>query len=124
MAFLGACQEDQPERDLTPFIQLAQQSGCADLRNRVVEIDNPMTMSSSVVLLDQSGSCADAAYRQALYGDGTDDLLCSVQDSIGGPQYQCPAPSHAGMFQTILEHLDEKKLGLGPGFTVREVVVP
>jgi hypothetical protein len=123
MAFLCACQEDQPDRDLTPFIALAQQANCADLRNRVFEIGNTMTMSSTLVLLDHAGHCADASYRQTLYGDTVEDVLCDVHDSIAGPQLQCPVPSYAEMFQTIVGHLDDARLGLGAGFTVREVQV-
>jgi hypothetical protein len=104
-------------------IDVARESAsCAQTRNRVIEIQDALDPEERVVLLDQAGTCADAAYRQVLFGgDDGNKVLCSNQDSIAGPQKSCPVASHGGMFDTILANLDEANLGLGTGYYLRQV---
>lgn len=125
LASLVACQQDDQHsaRDLTPFLQLARQAHCADIRNRVFEIDNPLVMDQPVVLLDRSGNCADAAYAQRLYGDSVDEVLCSLEQTIAGEVRWCSDISYAPLFSTMTSHLDDPRLGLGVGFVVRETPV-
>lgn len=103
-------------------IEVAQGStACVDIRNRVLQIQDGLNPDDRVVLLDQAGNCADAGYRQVLFGDGGDRVLCSISDSIAGPQKSCPVPSRAGMFDTILQNLAQPDLGLGSRFQVMQV---
>ena len=101
--------------DPRPFEELARHAECADLRNRLFLIDG------SLVLWDRAGSCADAAYSQALYFATPDRLVCRLSDSIGGPQRECRDPRFSPLFDTMLAHLDEPDLGLGPRHTVRPI---
>ncbi len=103
---------DSRTPDLAPFIDLARQSACTDQRNRLYQIDE------SLVFWDRAGSCADASYGWTLYGRTPDDVLCWQEDSIAGPRSGCNDPSYHDMFQTIVSHLDDPDLGLGPGHTV------
>lgn len=98
-----------------------ESSSCAQLRNRVLHIRDATHQEQDVVLLDQSGFCADASYRQLLFGGTGDKQLCEYADSIAGPQKNCAAPARAEMFDTILANLDQADLGLGSGYYVRQV---
>jgi len=103
-------------------IEVAQAStSCAQTRNRVVLIQDNLKPDDRVVLLDQAGTCPDAAYRQVLFGKDGDNELCSNADSIAGPRKRCSAPSRAAMFDTILANLDRPDLGLGSGYWVDQV---
>lgn len=100
-------------------IEVAQSStSCADVRNRVLQIQDAARPDQRVVLLDQAGSCADASYRQVLYGDEGDNVLCSNSDSIAGPQKSCRRAARAQLFDTIVANLDREDLGLGTGYNV------
>lgn len=102
-------------------IEVAQgTTSCADIRNRVMLIQEPDNRRT--VLLDQAGNCSDASYRQVLYGGNEGKTaLCSSADSIAGPHKSCPVGSSAATFETILANLDAPDLGLGSGFDVRQV---
>jgi hypothetical protein len=103
-------------------IEMAQESAtCAEIRNRVLLIQDAMHPDDRVVLLDQAGNCADAGGQQVLFGAAGDNVLCSIADSIAGPQKRCPVPSRAAMFDTILANLNQADLGLGSGYYVRQV---
>jgi len=103
-------------------IEEAQAStSCAQTRNRVLFIQDNLRPDDRVILLDQAGTCSDAAYRQVLFGKDGDDVLCSNADSIAGPHKSCSAPSHAAMFDTILANLERPDLGLGSGYRVDQV---
>lgn len=103
-------------------IEVAQASTvCAETRNRVLTIQGVLNPGQRTVLLDQAGICFDASYRQILYGDSGDNVLCSIADSIAGPQKSCPVPSYAGMFDIILQNLDKPDLGLGSAYSVSQV---
>jgi hypothetical protein len=124
MLLLAACNQDQAGEDWTAFIQLAQQSKCADVRNKLYVIESALYLDSPLVLHDRAGNCADASFGQILYGATVNDVLCNRQDTIAGPVTQCLAPSYSDMFQTMVTHLDAPNLGLGSAFVVRELPVP
>ena len=103
-------------------IEVAQETtSCVESRNRVVLIQSGGD-PERWVLLDQAGACADASYRQVLFGgqDG-DEVLCSNAESIAGPQRDCAAKGHAAMFDTILANLDDEDLGLGAAYNIAQV---
>lgn len=108
-----------PCSGLNGFRELAlTTAGCAQTRNRLLLITAPTAPDEQLVLLDQAGNCADAAYRQVLFGDSVDEVLCTNHDSIAGPMKHCDAPEHADLFDTILANLDKPDLGLGAGHHV------
>ncbi|MDL2355839.1 MAG: hypothetical protein QFF03_11335 [Pseudomonadota bacterium] len=100
------------------FVALAQQASCADQRNRLFMIDKRM------VFWDRAGSCADNAYARKLFGATPQTLLCSLSDSIGGPQTSCTDESVRALFTTIVANLDKGDLGLGASHQVEALVVP
>jgi hypothetical protein len=103
-------------------IEVAQQTtSCAEVRNRVLLIQDGNHPDERVVLLDQAGMCSDAGYQQVLFGDAGDVVLCSMAETIAGPRKSCPVPSHAGMFDIILANLGRPDLGLGSGYYVSQV---
>ena len=102
-------------------IEVAQATtSCVDIRNRVIQILPPSDPDSSLALLDQAGNCADASYRQVLYGGDGRKVLCSNEDSIAGPRKSCPVASYTAVFETILANLAAPDLGLA-GYSVDEV---
>ena len=107
-----------------PFFEFArQQSGCAQTTNRLFFISNPARFDVEMVLLDQAGPCADAAFRQILFGETVDDVLCSNAQSIAGPVKRCPVPDYAGVFDTMIANPDKPDLGLGQGYDVQQFPV-
>jgi hypothetical protein len=105
-----------PEVNLEPFRELARASDCADVYNRLFLIDRQL------VFWDRASQCADAAYARVLYGRTVEHLICDAHDSIAGPQRGChDAGRYSDMFDIMLQHLDAKDLGLGPGHTVEPV---
>jgi hypothetical protein len=119
VALLAGCQGDDSGDELAqewvPFVQLALQASCSDIRNRVFVIDR------AVVLIDRAGNCPDGSFSQVLYGDTVDDVLCERHDSFGGPVKNCPVPAYAQMFEIIITHLDAPDLGLGPTHVVQQM---
>lgn len=99
-----------------------QTSGCAQTRNRLLSIDHATLGTFDLILLDQAGTCADAAYRQVLYGASPAAMLCSNTQTIAGPARNCPAEQYARMFDKIIDNLDEPDLGLGPDYIVQEII--
>lgn len=116
---LAGCKSDGPPAvtapQVQPFQDMARTSDCADKKNRLFLIDG------TFVFWDKAGSCADASYSQTLFGATPQDRLCNNSDSIAGPRRSCTDPGAALMFDTILAHLDEPDLGLGPDHTVRPI---
>ena len=102
--------------DLAPVQAMARASDCADLRNRLFLIDG------SLVFWDKASQCSDATYEQTLFGATVDNLICRSQDSITGPRKGCRIDGFTALFETMLAHLDEPDLGLGPKHTV--VAIP
>jgi hypothetical protein len=107
--------EESGEIDLTPFIEQARNSSCADLQNRLFLIDRQL------VLWDQLGSCVDASYAQTLYRNNLDEVLCENRDSIAGPQKWYYDSNYKDLFDTILSNLDKEDLGLGSDHEVQEI---
>jgi hypothetical protein len=106
------------------LFDLARQSAhCANTRNRLLFITHPEKLDIEIVLLDQAGTCADANFRQRLYGETVDDLLCSHMQSIAGPVKTCAVPAYANLFDTMIGNLDKPDLGLGRGYDVWEIPV-
>jgi hypothetical protein len=103
------------EIDLPAFIELARNSSCADIRNRLFQIDNRL------VFWDRVGNCPDNSYAQVLFGSNADDVRCYRSDSIAGPREECADARYRDLFYRILEHLDEPGLGLEPDHAVEEV---
>ena len=101
--------------DLAPFKKMARASGCADTRNRLFLIDGQL------VFWDRAGTCADAAYGEALYGSTPDQVLCVYHDSIAGPVKSCQDKGYQDTFDTITANLDKPDLGLDPEHTVQQV---
>src|SRR5215468_8520052 len=68
------CGGAQPVKTLAPewapFVEMARQAGCADIRNRLFVIDQ------TLVFADHAGNCADASYSQTLFGKTIDRVLC------------------------------------------------
>jgi len=105
-----------PQLNLEPFRELARNSDCANASNRLFLIDRQQ------VFWDRASNCADAAYARVLYGRTVQHVICDAHDSIAGPQRGCmDAGRYSDMFDTMLNHLDEKDLGLGSGHTVEPV---
>lgn len=104
-----------------PFFEFAaQQAGCAQTTNRLFFISNPARFDVEMVLLDQAGTCADAEFRQILFGETVDDVLCTHAQSIAGPVKRCPAPDYAAVFDIMIANLDRRDLGLGQGYDVQQ----
>lgn len=118
---------EQWRRDKCPqylhAVEVAQETtSCTDLRNRVMVIQGSADPEQRWALLDQAGACADASYRQVLFGgDEGAEVLCSNADSIAGPQKSCPSAAFAALFETIVANLDKPDLGLGDGYLVNQV---
>jgi hypothetical protein len=119
LACATGCQFNEKEQVIpskwAPFIEQAQQASCTDIRNRLFVIDH------ALVFADRAGNCVDMSHSEVLYRGTIDDVLCFDQDSIGGPQFGCPDPSYKPMFDTIMTHLDESDLGLGPAHSVQQL---
>lgn len=104
------------------FIDLAKPTpNCAGTRNRLLSINHPVLLDAELVLLDQAGNCADAAYRQLLMGETVDDVLCSNAQTFAGVVKKCAAPRYAALFDTIIANLDKSDLGLGAGYEITPI---
>ncbi len=101
--------------DTSKFVAQAQDPVCADVRNRLFVIDQ------QYVFWDRAGNCADAAYSYRLYGNTTEKLLCSQEDSIAGPRSACSDDAAKTLFDIIVKHPDASDLGLGSGHKVEKV---
>jgi hypothetical protein len=100
------------------FVATAQGAACAELRNRLLLIDQRM------VYWDRAGNCADNSYARALYGATPQQMLCSVADSIAGPRTVCANESARALFNTIEANRDKADLGLGSTHQVETISVP
>lgn len=100
------------------FVTHAQEATCADQRNRLYMIDKLM------VFWDRAGSCPDNAYARTLFGSTPQSVLCSVADSVAGPQTSCTSEQARAMFTTIIANLDKSDLGLGSGHQVETMLIP
>lgn len=115
LAACGAAPSDeQTTLDMEPFLHMAENAACADLRNQLYVIDDQFVFWAS------EGQCSDAGYAYTLYGATPDEKLCTLEDSIAGPRSTCQ-PELEALFETILQNLDHPNLGLGENHTVVEV---
>lgn len=97
--------------DLRPFVEMAQNASCSDVKNRLYVINDRLVFWTSV------GNCDDAGYAHILYGTTPEEKLCFLVDSFVGPQASCQ-PELDVIFQTILDNLDQPDLGLGDAHRV------
>jgi hypothetical protein len=103
--------------DTAPFIKLAQaDAACADLRNRLWLIDG------KEVFWDRAGSkCPDNNWSQRLYGTTPQAVLCSANDSVGGPQKTCANDTVRALFDTITKAGQSANLGLDASHKVEAI---
>lgn len=100
---------------LTQLGQAATNAMCADTMNDIYVIDDEFAFWV------RSGSyCADASYAFTLYDLVTGDILCSVHDSIGGPQETCKS-NYQDLFDILKSNTGEEDLGLGTDHKVEKV---
>jgi hypothetical protein len=105
----------EPRLDTAPFVEMAKNSTCATIRRQLYLIDD------AYVFFDRAGNCPDNGYSQTLYGRRVDEVLCTSHDSIAGPVTRCADEKRREMFETILEHVEDTKLGLGPEHDVQRI---
>lgn len=90
------------------FIKMARGDvSCSDRANRLYIIDGKQ------VFWEVAGNCADASYRNTLFGLTPQNEQCSNSDSIAGPRTVCSDASQRALFDTIVQNLDKPDLGLG-----------
>ena len=107
---------EQMVLDMEPFLHLAENAACTDLRNQLYVIDDQFVFWAA------EGQCNDASYAYVLYGATPDEKLCYLEDSIVGPRSTCE-PDLEVLFETILQNLDHPNLGLDENHTVMEVML-
>ncbi len=95
------------------FIQMAKESPCHQIKNRLFVIDN------KVIFWDRAGRCPDNAHEQTLFGNSPDTILATSYDSIAGPRKTVNDEKYRVMYDTILENLDQPDLGLGKKHQVK-----
>lgn len=88
------------------FIKMAQEASCSELKSRLFVIDGKQ------MFWDRAGNCPDNSYSQALFGNSTQQVLCSRADSIAGPKTFCADDKSRELFDTIQKNLDKADLGL------------
>jgi hypothetical protein len=111
----AATKSRTPRLDTAPFVEMAKNSTCATIRRQLYLIDG------AYVFFDRAGSCPDNGYSQTLFGTRVDEVLCTSHDSIAGPVTRCADENRREMFETILEHVEDTKLGLGPEHDVQRI---
>jgi hypothetical protein len=100
--------------DIEPFIHMAEDAACAEIRNQLYVIDDQFVFWAA------EGQCNDASYAYILYGATPDEKLCSLEDSFVGPRSTCD-PDLEALFETIQQNLDQPNLGLDENHAVMEV---
>lgn len=89
------------------FVKLARGASCSDIRNRLFVIDDKQ------VFWDRAGNCPDNGHAETLFGSSSAEVLCTSVDSIAGPVTKCNDPSARALFDTLIQNLDKRDLGLG-----------
>jgi len=114
--FVSCNNNNLPTTDfsLQPFISMANDSICSDIKNELFLIDNEL------VFWTREGNCPDSYYSSELYLGASVELLCYTRDSIAGPQSSCE-PIYEDLFAVIFPHQDEPNLGLEAGHSVEEI---
>ena len=120
MILLSACAAEPSNQpmalDTDPFLHMAENAACADLRNQLYVIDDQFVFWAA------EGQCNDASYAYTLYGATPDEKLCTLEDSFMGPRSTCQ-PELEALFETIQKNLDHPNLGLDENHTVMEVML-
>jgi hypothetical protein len=111
----GKTMEPEIKIHLDPIIDMARDSICADMSNRLFLIDGTM------VFWERSGDCPDNSFSQTLFGSSIDQVICRVNDSIAGPQWLFNNDDYRDMFDIMISNLDKSDLGLGPGHVVEQI---
>jgi len=106
---------DDNSIDKDIFINMAKNSQCSDINNRLFLIDD------QIVFWRKEGSCSDASYSYTLFGSSPNDILCEKFDSIAGPQEKYYNENYKEIFYNIIENLDDKNLGLDANNKVTEI---
>jgi hypothetical protein len=114
VACAAGSSDEQIALDMEPFLHMAENAACADLRNQLYVIDDQFVFWAT------EGQCGDASYAYILYGATPDEKLCMLEDSIVGPRSTCQ-PDLEVLFETIQQNLDHPNLGLDENHTVMEV---
>ncbi|MEE8186463.1 MAG: hypothetical protein V3T99_02235 [Nitrososphaerales archaeon] len=105
--------EDDNGINLELFRELARNTSCATITNRLFLIDEEM------VFWDRRGNCSDNLFSFTLFGRNPDVVLCYREDSIGGTSSSCE-DDYQEIFNTIMDNLDKSDLRLGNSHQVEE----
>ena len=116
VACAAGASNEQTALDMEPFLHMAEDAACADLRNQLYVIDDQFVFWAA------EGQCNDASYAYVLYGATPEEKLCYLEDSIVGPRSSCE-PELEALFETIQQNLDHPNLGLDENHTVIEVML-
>ena len=116
VACAAGSSNEQISLDMDPFLQMAEDAACADLRNQLYVIDDQFVFWAT------EGQCNDASYAYILYGAMPDEELCYLEDSFTGPRSTCD-PDREVLFETIQQNLDHPNLGLDENHSVIEVML-
>ena len=116
VACAAGSSNEQISLDMDPFLYMAENAACADLRNQLYVIDDQFVFWAT------EGQCNDASYAYTLYGVTPDEKLCYLEDSFAGPRSSCQ-PHLETLFETILQNLDHPNLGLDETHTVIAIML-
>ena len=95
------------------FIEMAEnETSCSDIRNDLYLIDN------EIVFWIVEGSCSDASYSYTLFKNTPEIVLCSVFDSIAGPQEICNNIEYQELFNILKINIDKNNFGLDDRYEV------
>ncbi len=95
------------------FLQMAKESACHQVRNRMFLIDN------TLIFWDRVGNCPDNAREQTLFGSSVEQVLATSHDSIAGPINKVNDEQYRALFETILANREASDLGLGERHQVK-----
>lgn len=98
---------------LAPFLQMARESPCHQIRNRLFLIDN------TLIFWDRLGNCPDNAREQTLFGSSVETVLATSHDSIAGPINKVHDEQYRTLFETIMANREAADLGLGARHQVK-----
>ena len=104
--------------NMHPFITMAKGvTTCIEKANKLYAIDD------SMVFWQREGDCMDAAYGYILYGRDPGIVLCSKMDSEAGSGRICACPdsTFSLLFCTMINNLNDTKLGLSSAHSVIRV---
>ncbi len=108
-------EKDENSIDYNIFKNMAKNTTCADIKNKLYDIDN------QIVFWAVEGNCPDASYSYTLFGKTPEEIICERYDSIAGPIQDCNDESYMNIFQIIIDNLDSDNLGLNGTHKVTEI---